>query len=73
MSEAEIEKIANDAEMIVNGYAYGKIGNNIRAVNLRTGKAAVFAEGQGAIETNMDDMDVALAAQYLTDNARFME
>lgn len=73
MSEAEVAKIADDAQLIVNGYAFQKIGGNIRAVNLRTGKAVVFADGGVAIETNMDDMDVALAARYLNDNARFME
>ena len=72
MGDAEAAKIADEAELIVNGYAFSKLGANIRAVNLRTGKAAVFAPGGVAIETNMDDVDVALAARYLDENIRFM-
>ena len=72
MPESKLKAIADAAELIVNGYAFEKIGGNVRAVNMRTGKAAVFANGE-MIETSMDDMDVALALRYLRDNARFME
>lgn len=72
MPESKLKAIADAAELIVNGYAFEKIGGNVRAVNMRTGRAAVFANGE-MIETSMDDMDVALALKYLRDNARFME
>jgi len=39
---------------------------------MRTGKAAVFADGR-MIETNMDDLDVSFALRYLLENAKFME
>lgn len=72
MPESKIKAIADAAKLIVNGYAFERIGSNIRAVNMRTGKAAVFANGE-MIETSMDDMDVSFALRYLRDNARFME
>ena len=59
--------------MIVNGYAFEKVGDNIRVVNMRTGKAAVFANSGEMIETSMDDLDVSLALKYLRENVRFME
>ena len=73
MPEAKAREIADSAELIVNGYAFEKIGDNVRVVNMRTGKAAVFADGGEMIETSMDDLDVSLALKYLRENARFME
>jgi len=73
MPEAKAREIADSADLIVNGYAFEKIGDKVRAVNMRTGKAAVFANGGEMIETSMDDLDVSLALKYLRENARFME
>ena len=73
MPEAKARGIADNAELIVNGYAFEKVGDNIRVVNMRTGKAAVFANSGEMIETSMDDLDVSLALKYLRENARFME
>ena len=73
MPEAKAREIAEAAEMIVNGYAFEKIGAQVRVVNMRTGKASVFANGSELIETSMDDMDAALALKYLQENVRFME
>jgi hypothetical protein len=41
MPEAKAREIADSADLIVNGYAFEKIGDKVRAVNMRTGKAAV--------------------------------
>ncbi len=73
MPEAKANEKADGAELIVNGYAFEKIGERIRVVNMRTGKAAVFMNGDEMIETSMDDMDASLALRYLHENAQFME
>ena len=73
MPETKAREIAAAANLIVNGYAFDRIGDRIRVVNMRTGKASVFADGGEMIETNMDDMDVSLAQRYLRENRRFME
>ena len=73
MPEAKAREIADGAELIVNGYAFKKISDRIRVVNMRTGKAVVFASGDEMIETSMDDVDASLALKYLHENARFME
>ena len=73
MPEAKAREIADGADLIVNGYAFAKIGDNVRVVNMRTGKAALFADDGEMIETSMDDLDVSFALKYLRENARFME
>jgi len=73
MPEAKAREIADGAELIVNGYAFKRIGDHVRVVNMRTGKAAVFTSGDEMIEASMDDVDASLALKYLHENARFME
>ncbi len=72
MPEAKMKEIADAADMVVNGYAYTCIGDNIRVLNLRTGKAALVTLGHEVSETNMDDMDLGVAMRYLIENEQFM-
>ena len=72
MPEAKMKEIADAADMVVNGYAYTFIGDNIRVLNLRTGKAAIIMPSREISETNMDDMDIGVAMRYLIDNEQFM-
>ena len=72
MPEAKMKEIADAADMVVNGYAYTFIGDNIRVLNLRTGKAAIIMPSSEISETNMDDMDIAVAMRYLVENEQFM-
>ena len=73
MPEAKAREVADNADLIVNVYAYTRCANNIRTLNLRTGKAAVVNGSREVIETSMDDIDIALALRYLSDNEQFME
>ena len=73
MPDAKAREVADNADLIVNGYAYTRCANNIRILNLRTGKAAVVNGSREVIETSMDDIDIALALRYLSDNEQFME
>jgi hypothetical protein len=72
MPEIKMKEIADAADMVVNGYAYTCIGDNIRVLNLRTGKAALVTLGHEVSETNMDDMDLGVAMRYLIENEQFM-
>lgn len=72
MPEAKMKEIADAADMVVNGYAYTCIDDNIRVLNLRTGKAAFVTFGHEVSETNMDDMDLGVAMRYLIENEQFM-
>jgi hypothetical protein len=73
MPETLAKEIADNSDLIVNGYAFTKTAGGIRALNLRNGKAALFIGNHEVSETNMDDMDLALARRYLTENEMFME
>ena len=72
MPEAKMKEVADAADMVVNGYAYTFLGDNIRILNLRTGKAALVTPSREISETNMDDMDIGVAMRYLVDNEQFM-
>ena len=72
MPEAKMKEIADAADMVVNGYAYTCIDDNIRVLNLRTGKAALVTSGHEVSETNMVDMDLGVAMRYLVENEQFM-
>lgn len=72
MPEAKMKEIADAADMVVNGYAYTRIDDNIRVLNLRTGKAAFVTSVHEVSETNMDDLDLGVAMRYLIENEQFM-
>ena len=67
-----MKEIADAADMVVNGYAYTRVDDNIRVLNLRTGKAAFVTSGHEVSETNMDDLDLGVAMRYLIENEQFM-
>ena len=72
MPEAKMKEVADAADMVVNGYAYTRIEDNVRVLNLRTGKVALVTSGHEVSETNMDDMDLGVAMRYLIENEQFM-
>ena len=70
----DFKTIADNADLIINGYAFTKSGDYIRVLNLnRPNKALVFDYNQEVIETSMDDIEVAIARDYLEKNRKFME
>lgn len=73
MSEQEVKSIADAADLIVNGYAYTKLGDGIRSLNLCNGHATLFTADHEVSETSMDDIDLALAIRYLSENERFLD
>ena len=70
----DLQKISDDADMIVCGFAYKKTEHGIRIFNLNNGEgAALVAEDGSLIETNMDDIELSIAQKHLAENAKYME
>ena len=70
----DILHVAEQADMIVNGYAYTKADEKIRILNLNNPSKAVSLDIQGnVLETSMDDIEIQLVKKYLSKNFVFME
>ena len=71
---ASVEQIAREAEVIINGYAVSPCEEGMRVDNLNTGSGcAVFKPDGMLVETNMDDIELALARSYAQDARKYME
>lgn len=74
MNIEKIKKIADDADMIINGYAFKKTEAGCSVINLKIPEsAAVFDEENEMIETSMDEIELSIARDYLVKNKHFME
>lgn len=70
----DIMKVADAADMIVNGYAFTRCPEGYRVLNLNCpDRAAVFSNAGDMLETSMDDIEVRIAGDYLKKNRKFME
>lgn len=62
--QLSVKDIADNANMIINGYAYTKDGDYIRVLNLnRLNNAAVIYKDK-IVETNMDDIEIQIVLDY---------
>ena len=70
----DYKAVAEDANMIVNGYAFTKNGENIRVLNLNNPEMAiVFDKKCEVLETTMCDIEIQIVKDYLSNNFEFME
>ena len=69
----DLNRIAETAEMIVNGYACSRIPAGIRIVNTERATACVIGVDGSVIETNMDDIELEIAEDCYRRNKRFLE
>ena len=69
----DINKIADNADMIVNGYAFTKIPAGIQAFNLNRATACVIGMKDSVIESSMDDIELEIVMDYYQRNKQFME
>lgn len=73
MSE-ELIKIADAADIIVNGYAFKLKENCITVLNLnRPDCAAVLSLAGDVLETSMDDIELSIVQNYLQKNRQYLE
>ena len=65
-------EVAENADLVLNGYAVTRDGNNFRVVNLRSGKAAYIMNDGTLSETNMDNVESDIAIRIVLDNRRYI-
>lgn len=67
-------KIADNAHIIINGYAFTCEGESIRVLNLSNpSKAVVISKEGNVLETSMDDIEVRIVLDYYENNKEFLE
>lgn len=70
----DIMKIADHADMIINGYAFTCEDENIKVLNLNNPIKSAFMNHEGKVlETSMDDIEIDIVKDYLENNREFME
>jgi len=68
-----ILEVADAAEVIVNGYAFTKAGNNVKVLNLnKPSKAAYLSLDGEVLETSMDDVELDIVIEYYYRNRKYM-
>jgi hypothetical protein len=72
MSEEKAMVIAENADIVLNGYVVTRDSENFRVVNLRTGKAAYIMASGELSETNMDDVESAIAVRIISENRKYI-
>lgn len=74
MSETELKKIADDAAMIVKGYAFSYKDGNVSVLNLNNPDRAVLISQEGKVlESNTDEIEEALILKIWNEDKEFME
>ena len=65
---------ADNADVIVNGYAFTKSDDRIFVLNLnKPDRAAVLRSSGEVLETSMDDIELSIVTEYLQRNLKYME
>jgi uncharacterized membrane protein len=74
MSETELKKIADDAAMIIRGYAFSYRDGNVSVLNLNKPSRAVLISKDGKIlESNTDEIEEAVILKIWNEDKEFME
>ena len=74
MSENEIRTFADQADVIINGYAISKGSARYSILNLNhPDRAAVFSDQMDLLETNMNDIELEIVKGYLCGSLKYME
>lgn len=71
---SEIEKVAQLADFIVNGYSFICENTQTRVLNLNDiSRAAVLDLNGEVLETSMDDIEISIVQAYWEKNKQFAE
>lgn len=75
MNPIDIKEIADNAQMIVGGYAFSQTEEGfIRVLNLHTPHhALIMTPDSEVIETNMDDIEISIVCKLWNRNKKFLE
>ncbi|MBQ6483133.1 MAG: hypothetical protein IJI45_18675 [Anaerolineaceae bacterium] len=74
MTEKRIKEIADNADMIVRGYAFTKKNNNIAVLNLNRPTSAMYMTPDGKmLESTMDEIEQAIVLNIWEQDSQFVE
>ena len=75
MSEKDKKKIADEADMIIRGYAYTKKDGNVVILNLNDADphCMIISTNGIMLESSMDPIEQEIAIEVWNDNKEFME
>ncbi len=75
MKTPDINAIAENARLIVCGYAFSEDENHfVRAVSLHTPHHVLVMDKDGeTVETNMDDIEISIVRKYWDRNRQLWE
>lgn len=71
--QLDMKAIADNADMIINGYAFTKDSEWVRVLNLNCINHAAVILNDKIVETNMDDVEKEIVMDYYKHNKQFME
>ncbi|MFR8033346.1 MAG: hypothetical protein ACLU6W_04915 [Lachnospiraceae bacterium] len=70
----DIKKVADDADLIINGYAFTKCEMGYRILNLNhPNRAAVVSKAGEILETTMDDIELSIIEEYFEKNKELIK
>jgi len=70
----DIKTIADNADLIVNGYAFTKCDMGYRVLNINNPRKASVVSPEGdTLETTMDDIEAGIVVDYFLKNKEYME
>ena len=73
MPEEKLKMIADNADMIIRGYAFTREDDLIRVFNLNNKESSMVILADGTmVETNMDEIEQALVGEIWRKNAKYM-
>ena len=71
---SKLQAIADNADVIVNAYAFTNSDDHVSVLNLnKPDRAAVLRSSGEVLETSMDDIELAIVTEYLQRNLKYME
>lgn len=71
--QLSVKDVADNANMIINGYAYTKDGDYIRVLNLNSLNNVAVIYKDEIVEMDMDDIEIQIVLDYYNKNKEFME
>ena len=70
----DITKIADEADVIISGFAVKEKENGFSVYNLNNAEGvALFTTDGTVVETNMDDIELAMAKKNLLESKKYIE
>lgn len=74
MPEKMLKEIADNADLIVRGYAFTKKNGNISVINLNSPKSAMYMTPLGKmLESTMDEMEQMIVLKIWERDSKYMD